>query len=37
MVNWGAHTKRNLPFNCNNKKQDETKALKAPIYEGEGT
>ena len=37
MVNWNAHTKRTLPFNCNNTKQDKTKELKAPTDEGKGT
>ena len=31
MVNWSAHTKRTLSFNCNNTTQDKTKARKAPI------
>ena len=29
MVNWSAHTKQTLPFNCN-----KTKARKVPIDEG---
>ena len=31
MVNWSAHTKHNLSFNCNNTTQDKRKAGKAPI------
>ena len=34
MVNWSAHTKRTLPFNCNNTAQDKIKARKTPIDEG---
>ena len=34
MVNWSAHTKRTLPFNCNNTTQDKIKARKTPIDEG---
>ena len=36
MVNWSAHTKRILTFNCNNTAQDKTKARKAPIDKGKG-
>ena len=36
MVNWSAHTKRTLPFNCNNTTLDKTKARKALIDEGKG-
>ena len=37
MVNWSkAHTKCTLPFNCNNKTQDKTKARKVPVEEGKG-
>ena len=33
MVNWSQDIKRTLPFNCNNIKQDKTKARKASIDE----
>ena len=36
MVNWSAHTKRILHFNCNNTTQDRTKARKAPTDEVKG-
>ena len=36
MVNWSAHTKCTLPFNCKNITQDKTKARKASIDEGKG-
>ena len=31
MVYWSAHTKRTLSFNCNNTRQDKTKARKTSI------
>ena len=34
MVNWGGHTKLNLPFNSNSKTKDKTKTRKTPIDEG---
>ena len=37
MVNWSAHTKHILPFNCNNTTQHKTKAHNAPIDEGKST
>ena len=36
MFNWSAHTKRTLPFNCNNTIQYKTMARKAPIDESKG-
>ena len=33
MVNWSAHTKHTLPFNCNKTRQDKTKACKMRIDE----
>ena len=37
MVNWSAHTKQTLPFNCNNTRQNKTKARKVPVDEGKST
>ena len=34
MVNWSAHTKRNLSFNCNNTTEDKTNARKVRIDDG---
>ena len=34
---WSAHTKHNLPFNCNNTTQDQKKTRKAPIDGVKGT
>ena len=34
MVNWSAHTKQTLPFNCKNTRQNKTKAHKVHIDEG---
>ena len=32
MINWSEHTKRTLPFNCSNTRQDKTKARKIRRY-----